>query len=204
MRDWSEFDDIYTRLFSTVYAQPEDPGHTQLATKAITWMMTGRRKFRVKSVLDFGCGTGFCQPIFESFGVAYTGIAYGEDVRVAKEMGRNVMEADFNFLNLPWQLDAGIARHSLEHSPFPILTLRHWSRFIRDYLLVVLPAPEWYMYKGQNHFSVMPELQAEHVFDVSGFEIMDKKIEYRSGLPYMDAPLEETKYEYWYLLKKLA
>ncbi len=200
MRDWTELDSIYSGLFGSVYPQPEDEGHTELARKAIEWFIP-RAGFR--SVLDLGCGTAFCQPIFQSLGVPeYFGVAWGKDVTNAQGMGRNVIEEDFNFLTLDKQFDAGIARHSLEHSPFPIMTLCHWKRFIRTWLLVVLPAAEWYRYQGQNHFSVMPEEQAENVFDISGWEIVEKKIEYRRGLPIMVAPLVETKLEYWYLLKK--
>lgn len=200
MRNWSEFDAIYTQLFGSVYPQPEDDGHTELARRAIEWMVS---KINFTTVLDLGCGTGFCQPLLEAQGKSYAGVAWGEDVRTARGMGRNVFQKDFNFLNFRYTFDAGIARHSLEHSPFPIMTLCHWRRFISNHLLVVMPAAEWYMYRGQNHFNVMPELQAENVFEQSGWEVEHKKIEYRWGLPYMDAPLAETKYEYWYIVKKI-
>jgi hypothetical protein len=188
MRDWSELDGIYESLFQTIYAQPEDEGHRKLAIKALTWAMGW--PMGVRSVIDFGCGEGFCQPILATkFGIDdYLGIAWGQDVIVAQGQGRNVIQGDFNFWKPDREFDLGIARHSLEHSPFPIMTLCHWRKFVR-WLLVVLPAPDHYTYKGQNHFNVMPDEQAENVFDLAGFQVRRKHIEYTRGLPHMVSPL---------------
>lgn len=200
MRDWSEFDNIYSQLLEDVYPQPADEGHSKLAEDAIQWM-TSKASF--ESVIDFGCGEGFCQSIFANHGISnYLGIALGEDVKVAQTLGRSVLGLDFNFIPNGLIFDAGISRHSLEHSPFPILTLCHWRKSIREWLMVVLPSAEWYRYKGKNHLSVMSEEQAENVFDLAGWDVRFKHLEYRWGLPYMDSPWTETKHEYWYLLRK--
>ena len=97
----------------------------------------------VKTVLDVGCGTGFLQETFESFGKEYTGITLGEDFLVAKGLGKNVYNMDFNFLEFPANsFDLIFSRHSLEHSPFPLLTLDGMvqsSERLLDCLIVTYP-----------------------------------------------------------------
>lgn len=201
MRDWSRINEVYDGLISTVYPQPEDSGHSGLAGEAIAWALP-KLKGGVRSVVDFGCGTGFCQQIFAGHGVwDYLGVAIGEDVEKAVSLGRNVVEADFNFFSPGRTFDLGFARHALEHSPFPIITLSLWRELVNKWMVIILPSEEWYRYGGQNHFSVMPEEQAESVFEASGFKVYDKNIKYIWGSPIMDAPLKHTKYEYWYILE---
>ena len=43
--------------------------------------------------------------------------------------------ADYNFLEYPDNsFDLVFSRHSLEHSPFPVLTLMEWYRVARDFM----------------------------------------------------------------------
>ena len=86
----------------------------------------------------------------------YTGVALGPDVIPAQNAGYNVKRMDFNFLEYEDKsFDMVFSRHSLEHSPMPLLSLMEWSRVAVNYLGVILPAPEHYTYEGLNHYSVM-------------------------------------------------
>lgn len=199
MRNWEHIDQYITKLYDQIYPQPEDAGHTQLAQKVINYWMS--RMTTCHSVLDVGCGQGMCQSMFEKWGVSYEGIALGEDVTIAQEQGRNVKRMDFNFLDYPDNnVDLIFARHSLEHSPMPLLTLMEWARVSKNWLGIVLPAPEWYTYKGQNHYSVMNLEQVRNLLDVAGWNILWERID---ELPYDAKHPELLKpHEYWFMSEK--
>lgn len=171
MRDWKHHDRYITQLYRDIYPQPEDEGHTELARQVIdNWMS---KMTTCHSVLDVGCGTGFCQRMFEQWNVRYEGVCLGEDYIDAMNHGRNVKKMDFNFLEYPDQsFDLIFSRHSLEHSPMPLLTLFEWQRVAKDWLGLVLPHPDWYTYKGHNHYSVMNIDQIHNLLDVSGWHIL--------------------------------
>jgi ubiquinone/menaquinone biosynthesis C-methylase UbiE len=184
MRDYSYFDKYITQLLQDVYPQPEDAGHTRMAQEIIDrWLslMT-----TCHSVLDAGCGTGFCQPMFERYGVAYEGICLGKDYFTAQELGHNVKRMDFNFLEYADEsVDLIFSRHSLEHSPMPLLTLMEWHRVSLNWLCVVLPNPVHYGWSGQNHYSVMHPKQIEFLLERSGWHIMWTDFSEPTELRYM-------------------
>lgn len=151
MRDWERIDGYLDMLNSDVYEQPEDDGHTALARRMINWMKVPD----CQSVLDVGCGTGFCQTFFQNKKINYTGVCLGRDVQEGQDAGNNILEMDYNFLNFPDNsFDLIFSRHSLEHSPFPIFTLLEWHRVGSKYLAVVMPNPNKYTFVGRNHYSV--------------------------------------------------
>lgn len=153
MRDFEHIDKYLDILLGDLYPQPPDPGHTQLAQEVIDMWCS---RLSIKTVLDVWAGQGFCQPMFEKWGIKYQGIALGPDVIPAQSAGYTVDRMDFNFLEFDDKsFDLVFSRHSLEHSPMPILTLMEWNRVSSTYLGVILPAPEHYTFEGLNHYSVM-------------------------------------------------
>lgn len=178
MRDWTHHDQYITKLYGDIYPQPDDSGHTELARQVINGWMS--KMTTCHSVLDVGCGTGFCQVMFEKWNVKYEGICLGDDYIEASNHGRNVKKMDFNFLDYPDKsFDLIFSRHSLEHSPMPLLTLMEWRRVSANWLGLVLPAPEWYTFKGHNHYSVMNIEQIENLLDVAGWNVMWKFLDSR-------------------------
>jgi len=161
----------YNSLLGDVYAQPEDEGHRIMAVDILTkWLplLTS-----VNSVLDVGCGEGYLQEVFESFGMEYTGVTLGQDYIVATGNDRNVINMDFNFLEFPDNaFDMVFSRHSLEHSPFPLLTLMEWGRVAKDFLMVIVPTPAVWGYGGKNHYSVMDMEQLKFVLQRAGFRVI--------------------------------
>lgn len=200
MRDYTYIDRYITRLYGDIYAQPEDVGHTRMAQKVIDFWAS--RMTTCHSVLDVGCGTGFCQPMFERWGMKYQGVALGEDVVQAQALGHNVRLMDFNFLEYADDyVDLIFARHSLEHSPMPLITLMEWARVAKNWLGIVLPAPEWYTYTGLNHYSVMNMEQITNLLKVAGWSILWTDIK---SLPMdKDKPEESLRpNEYWIMSEK--
>ena len=199
MKDYKHIDGYINKLYQDIYEQPEDAGHTRLSQKVIdSWMS---RMTTCHSVLDVGCGTGFCQPMFERWGIKYEGVALGMDVVVAQEKGRNVKRMDFSFLEYPDNhVDLIFSRHSLEHSPFPLITLMEWARVAKNWLGIVLPAPEWYTFVGQNHYSVMNMEQIKNLLDVTGWRVLWEDVKF---LPRdKEKPDEILPHEYWLMSEK--
>lgn len=155
-----------------IYAQPGDDGHAYWAFDAVT-AFAGMFESGW-SVLDVGCGTGFAADVWEKIGLEWTGVTLGDDANAAIIDGRDVRHEDFSFLRIDDKsYDVIFARHVLEHSPFPLLTLMEWYRVARKYLLLVAPTPEHWGYRGRNHYSVMEEDQIKWLCERAGWQFLD-------------------------------
>ncbi len=200
MRNFTHIDRYMTQLYADIYPQPPDPGHTALATKVIDHWCS--RLTHCYSVLDVGAGQGFCQPLFERWNIAYTGIAMGEDVVVAQANGRNVHRMDFSFLEYDGNsFDMVFSRHSLEHSPMPLLTLMEWARVSRNWLGLVLPHPDWYGYKGLNHYSVMNTDQIKNMLDRAGWHVIWEEVDTLPAADKQENP-PHRNHEIWLFCEK--
>lgn len=177
MRDYSNIESYINELLGDVYPQPEDAGHTRMAQSIIDRWMSSLPS--CKSVLDVGCGTGFCQPMFEKWGVSYEGVCLGSDFLEAHKLGRNVQRMDYNFLDYEEQsFDLIFSRHSLEHSFSPLISLMEWHRVAKSFLGVVVPAPEHFGYKGRNHNFVLNREQWDNIFERSGWHPIWEHVNY--------------------------
>lgn len=201
---------LYT-LYRDIYYQPEDEGHTDWAQLVIDEMCP-----KVNTVLDVGCGTAFCEPIFAKKGISYVGCTLGEeDLLEAKDKDRRVFLSDMSDIDVPDNsTDLIFARHVLEHSPMPIITLMEWHRVSSKYLLLVMPSPEYWTYAGKNHYNVANKDLLWNWFDVSNWNVVDQKdfmtsnklfmkhympqVKDRSKVTYPGRPIPV---EYWYLLE---
>lgn len=165
---YKNFDAHLRELLNEVYDQPEDAGHTRMALDVINRWMANLPDCH--SVLDVGCGTGFCQPMFERFGVNYEGVCLGNDYLVGQEAGHNVKRMDFNFLDYEEDsFDMVFSRHSIEHSFAPIISLMEWHRVARHWLGLIVPAPEHFGYIGRNHNYVLNKEQWENLLLKTGW-----------------------------------
>jgi len=196
MRDFSHINKYLDCLERDVYPQPPDPGHSKLALESIHWL---DELIEAESVLDLGCGEGFCQTYFEGVNMEYTGICLQRDFYQAKEKGKNVFYNDFSFL--PFEdssYDLLFSRHSLEHSPFPLITLMEWHRVCKKYLMLVLPAPEYWGKVGRNHYFVLERDQWVALLDTVGFKMLHETTKKQLMIPEHG----EEVTEYWFLLEK--
>lgn len=171
MRKYHNFDKFYSELLEDVYAQPEDKGHTKLGKQAIDQLMP--HVDGVETVLDVGSGEGFLEDAFEDLGMQYFGVALGEDVEVAQDKNRMVDVDDFNFLPHPDEsVDLIFARHALEHSPFPIITLMEWHRVSKKWLCLIAPDIEHYGEVGRNHYSMANARQLRWWLRRAGWKVI--------------------------------
>lgn len=206
-RNYEHINEYLDELAGDVYSQPEDFGHTQMAIEVFdAWIAP----LELDNVLDVGCGAeAFMERYFVNRGIAYAGISIGDDVVTAQAAHKNVFEMDMSFLtivddsiNLVW------ARHVLEHSPFPLLTLMEWHRVSSHWLCLIMPNPEYFTDAGRNHYSVFSAHHIAWLLRRAGWKIVRHELveqEFRflcskepriSYEGYVAAPLSTAIHEY--------
>lgn len=200
-KDYEKFDRYYRELMTDIYPQPQTTTHDGHFIRAYRIIRKWIPRIQPRNVLDVGCGEGFCQCIFEEFGVKeYLGLSLGEDVVIAKKNGRTVKEMDFNFVDLPDDsFDLVFARHALEHSPFPIITLMEWHRLSYRWLILVLPKPldGTIGYIGRNHYSVAgSHTQIRWWLRRAGWRVVDK-FHSDDEFRYLCVKMSRISYEGW-------
>jgi SAM-dependent methyltransferase len=177
MSKWMNFQKKLAILREDVYPQPMDTYHMRWTARAICLIQPFLED--VGSVLDVGCGVGYAEVWFKRIGITdYTGVTLGQDADVAQLRGRDVLDGDFHFL--PWSagdFDMVFSRHSLEHSPMPLIALMEWHRVAGRFLGLVLPNPDVWGWEGRNHYSVMRDTQAEFLLDRAGWNVIMKNTE---------------------------
>ena len=183
-RNYNRIEIYLNKLEKDIYPQPVDPGHNAWAADVIEKLVPTD----VETVLDVGCGEGFCEPIFKDKGIEWTGVTLGSaDFHKARNNIRNVQHADATFLPFGAdQFDLVFARHILEHSPMPLLTLMEWNFVAKKWLLIVAPSAEYWKYYGKNHYSVLHKDQLWWLLARAGWEIFAREDFYTSDKLFMD------------------
>lgn len=174
LRKFDKFESFLSELEQDTYPQPSDPGHYQWAYEFIEFM-DEKLNLEGRNVLDVGCGVGFVYSIFVHFGVSsYYGITMTSD-DIAQSSNKEVLHlGDFHFVNNSVKKDIIFSRHSLEHSPMPLLALMEWNRVCEEggYLCLVVPNPDHFGYIHRNHYSVTNREQLGFWLRRAGWGIM--------------------------------
>ncbi len=154
------------------YGQLPDAGHTQMISEVMRKWISNMSD--CKNVLDIGCGaTAVAESFFKKSNIEYTGITLGKDGISAQELGKNVRIMDMSFLEFDDNsFDLVWCRHSLEHSPMPLLTLMEFERVAKNWLCLIVPKPEFFGKVGLQHYSVLDEEQWKFLMDRAGWKII--------------------------------
>lgn len=178
MQDYTHFDEHLKELNGDVYPQPPDPLQQEYGEEVINkWLAP----LSVRNVLDVGCGQGQFAEAFKTLGIEWHGVTLGTDYEICKSKGLEVYQEDFTFINWVQEdyYDLVFARHALEHSPFPLITLMEWNRVSNGYLCVILPNPLGLLgtshvgaYKGRNHYSVMTKEHFAWLAERAGWRLL--------------------------------
>ena len=211
MKDYTHLDKYLNNLYGDIYEQPPDEGHKDFARASIDWMMS---KICPDNVLDVGCGQGFCESYFREENIGWKGLTTGKDFQVCVSKDLNVINRLATFTGLgDNSVDTIYARHILEHSPFPILTLMEWKRISKNYLVLIYPAWEYWGKGGRNHYHVLDKERLWYNLTRAGWwpihtrdimttdDLFDRNYPSREGNeePYPGAPIPV---EYWYICEQ--
>jgi SAM-dependent methyltransferase len=168
MRDYQHIERYLNILVDDIYPQPPDPGHQgMLENICKKWLP---ELTDLESILDVGCGQGQAFPILQQYAKRVEGITLGSDFDICQSNGLKVQLVDMSFLPYSDEnFDLIFARHVLEHSPAPLLTLMEWWRVSRRWLMLILPHPDYYGYRGRNHYYVFNRKQMDNILNQAGW-----------------------------------
>lgn len=168
MRDYQHIERYLNTLTADIYPQPPDPGHQGMLESICEKWIPGLAN--LQSVLDVGCAQGQAFPVLQRYAARVEGVTLGTDFNICQDKGLEVKLADISFLPYPDEdFDLIFARHVLEHSPAPLLSLMEWRRVSKQWLMLILPNPEHYGYGGGNHYYVLIREQVDNILDQSGW-----------------------------------
>lgn len=172
MRDYLFIDRYLNALILDIYGQVGDPLQTELTDEVIDRWLT---LLNASSALDVGCGAGHAMLGMLRIGIERVlGIsADHSDIAACNQIGLDVRLGDFSFL--PWEdgaFELVWSRHSLEHSPMPLLTLMEWHRVSSQWLCLIVPSVTAFPPGGRNHYYVLSREQWRSLLAHSDWHII--------------------------------
>lgn len=130
-------------------------------------------------VLDVGCGQGYALEAFKKHDLVPMGLTISEDdAKVCRDKGFMVQIEDMTFTSFyDATFDMVWARHCLEHSTWPLLTLHEFNRVLKmdGILYAEMPAPDTSSYHecNENHYSVFLPRNWHSLMDRAGFKAVE-------------------------------
>lgn len=182
MRDYKRVERYLNTLLEDIYQQPPDDGHQEAIIDCIDkWLP---QLFNLASVLDVGCGQGQAMPVLKEHAQTVMGVTLGEDAGICQAKGLDVKAEDMSFLPFPDKsFDLVWARHALEHSPMPLITLMEWHRVSKQWLCLIVPDLEHFGPSGLNHYYVLRSDQWVNLLNRAGWHVIwednSNSMEYR-------------------------
>jgi SAM-dependent methyltransferase len=168
----------YEHVLGQVYAEGESPFHCDITQDVVARFIDPLNLPKHAEILDLGCGPGyFLDAMQQRDFTNVTGVSLSaEDVDTATKKQHQVIKSDMNFLsNRDESVDMLFCRHSLEHSPFPYITLLEYNRVLRPngYLYIEVPAPdsERPHEDNRNHYIILGRSMWLSLLKRSGFDV---------------------------------
>lgn len=208
MFDAQKFERYYKYVLSQVYDEGESPFHKNLTHRVVQDVILPMNLPKTASILDVGCGPGYFLDEMAAAGYLNTvGITYSqEDLDACNKRGHNVAPMDISFLGYADEtLDFIFSRHSLEHSPFPYITLIEYNRVLKTggLMYVEVPAPD--AERGHeynlNHYSIMGVRQWHALFLRAGFDLL-KNNDFTVDLTNTETGKKFSETYYMFVLRK--
>lgn len=193
----------YDHVLSSVYDEGESPFHLDITKDVVERFISPLDLPKDSMILDLGCGPGYFLDAMRDRGYTnITGITLGrDDYYICESKGHKQLRyKDMNFLDdRDESVDLLFSRHSLEHSPFPYITLLEYNRVLRSqgYLYIEVPSPNCDIKHetNRNHYSIMGRDMWVNLLNRTGFDVdwYDYEFPVRMG----DDP--DTKMERYYI-----
>jgi ubiquinone/menaquinone biosynthesis C-methylase UbiE len=194
---------------SHVYSEPDSDIHRMVMDHMIPKFVSEYSLDSNKKILDIGCGQGYGMVKFAEIGCTdVSGLTLSkEDAAAARDRGFSVIEEDMSFQSATDSTyDVLFARHSLEHSPYPLLTLLEFYRILKTggIVYIEMPSPQCArdLESYDNHYAIMGPRQWRALMTRAGFTAADIG-ELRFGINNKTTgeSIGEEVYE-WYVLTK--
>lgn len=196
---------------SHVYSEPDTQMHQNVMDHMIPKIVEEYNLDNSKKILDIGCGQGYGMQKFSELGCTdVSGVTLSkEDADGARDRGFSVVEEDMSFQSADNDTyDVLFARHSLEHSPYPLLTLLEFYRILKPGGLayIEMPSPKCtrLLEDYDNHYSIMGPRQWTSLMKRAGFKGLDiGELKFSISNTETGEDIGEEVYE-WYTLEKIA
>jgi Flp pilus assembly protein TadD/glycosyltransferase involved in cell wall biosynthesis len=181
-RPYNNIDKYFDIIESHVYPEVSSGLHSDITRQVIDKLVNMFAFDKNIKILDIGCGQGPALDAFSKLGFTPSGITLGdEDVNVCRQKGYDVRKMDQSFLDFSDnEFDLIWARHVLEHSVMPLLTLMEYHRVMKPGALVYIEVPGGgtvcHHETNPNHYSVLSATMWESLLQKAGFGIIESFI----------------------------
>lgn len=205
------FNDFREWCKTHVYSEPDTSLHTNVMDQIIPKIIKDTSLSDQQSILDVGCGQGYGMVKFKELGCAnIQGITLSEeDVKASQDRGFICTQQDMSFTDFEDnQFDFLFVRHALEHSPYPLLTLKEFTRILKSgggaYIEMPSPKCDRRLEEYDNHYSIMGPRQWVELIKRAGFTIADVgELSFAVSAPTNNGSVwEGTEVYEYYLIKK--
>lgn len=168
----------YEHVLGQVYAEGESSFHKDITQDVVTRFIEPLKIPKTAKILDLGCGPGYFLDVMKAQG--YTDVLgltmSPEDIKSNIDKGNQVKQSDMNFLaDRDETVDMLFCRHSLEHSPFPYITLLEYNRVLKPngclYIEVPQPDCERPHEENRNHYSILGRSMWLNLLKRTGFDV---------------------------------
>ena len=174
------FEGFLHRIQNEVYSELDSDLHTALIDKMLPEFARFIPDPQTR-LLDVGCGQGYASLKFKKLGYKQlTAVTFSnEDVEATIKRGITCYKMDMSFLGFDDKMfDALWVRHTLEHSPFPYLTLLEFNRVLvpGGFIYIEMPMPDTprVLENWPNHYSIFGEKIWISLFERSEFKTIVK------------------------------
>ena len=168
----------YDHVLGQVYAEGHAPYHQSITKDVIGKFIDPLNIPKDANIIDLGSGPGYFLDEMKSRGYTnLTGIGLSDaDLSICSNNGHRVRKSDMNFLDdRDESIDLLFCRHSLEHSPFPYITLLEYNRVLKNNgkLYIEVPEPDCDVAheENRNHYSIMGRKMWLSLLQRTGFDV---------------------------------
>lgn len=194
----------YDHVLGTVYTEGESSFHQAVTNDVIDRFIQPMGLDQSAKILDLGCGPGYFLDRMKELGYNNTeGVTLSiDDHNTCVAHGHRIRRADMNFLaDRDETVDMLFCRHSLEHSPFPYITLLEYNRVLRPggrlYVEVPQPDCEQQHENNRNHFSILGRTMWLSLLQRTGFDVTWH--EYQFPITFQDGREPASVLEKYYI-----
>jgi len=175
---FERFRDVLELTVAQTYPEVPSGLHQGVTALMLDRIITACAVPRNGRILDVGCGQGPALDLLRDRGYRAVGITINaEDLRVCRDHGHEVYAMDQSFLEFPnGEFDLVWARHCVEHSVMPFITLLGFHRVLKDgaFLYLEVPSPDTACHheRNCNHYSTLTKSAWLALLDRCGFRVM--------------------------------